>query len=164
MSIEFRKLTRQDMAAYKELRLLGLKESPYAFGSSLEEEQEKSEDEFFRMASNIYIIGAFKENKLIGVAGIYKDTGVKRRHRATIWGVYTHPEFRGQSIGKRLIDEILSHIPAEVEQIHLGTWEHNHAAIKIYTDSGFETYGLDKNALRWDGKDYHELKMVKFLK
>lgn len=161
---DIRKLTREDIPEYKSIRLLGLEEAPYAFGSSVEEEQEQDEDFFYQGISNIFMMGAYYESKLVSTAGLFLEKGMKRRHKGGIWGVYTKEEYRGQGIGKKIIQSVLDNVPDTVEQVFLDVWDENVPALRLYEGFGFEKTGIEKHAIKWQGQYYDEIKMVKFLK
>jgi predicted GNAT family acetyltransferase len=53
-------------------------------------------------------------------------------------GVCTHPDFRGQGIGRRLSSVVANAIQQRGEQPFLHAWAINHAAIALYKSLGFE--------------------------
>jgi ribosomal protein S18 acetylase RimI-like enzyme len=170
MTIRF--LGTNDLAAYRDLRLAGLKESSTAFGSSFVDEVDLPLTEFAaRMRPqgkpDNGIFGAFLEDRgLIGILGFAKEYRVKRAHVASLWGMYVSPEFRGQGIGAALVDEAIAHARKldSVRQILLSVTANNVAAGSLYRSRGFERIGLEQDALCVDGKYYDEEQMALFLK
>ncbi|WP_252361736.1 GNAT family protein [Paenibacillus sp. FSL R10-2782] len=49
-----------------------------------------------------------------------------------------------------------------LKQLHLSVVATNQAAIKLYRKLGFETYGIEKNALEYNGQGYDEELMAYF--
>lgn len=47
-----------------------------------------------------------------GVAGLSFERREKVRHKATLFGMYVHPEQRGQGLGRQLVDAVLTHARA----------------------------------------------------
>jgi len=55
---------------------------------------------------------------------------------------------------------ILGHAPGVVKRINLSVTATNEPARRLYESLGFEPYGLEKQAFRWDGRDYDKLLMT----
>jgi len=169
MNIRF--LDSNDLVAYRNLRLAGLKESPTAFGSSYAEEVELPLTEFearMRPRGNPDngIFGAFVEDRgLVGILGFAKEDRVKRAHIASIWGMYVSPEFRGGGIGAALLDEAIVHARrlGTVRQITLSVTASNVAAVGLYRSRGFERFGLEHDGLCIDGKYFDFEHLALFL-
>lgn len=170
MTIRF--LDSNDLTAYRDLRLAGLKESPTAFGSSYVEEVELPLTEFAaRMRPHANpdngIFGAFTEERgLVGILGFAREHRVKRSHIAALWGMYVSLEFRGQRIGAALVDEAIAHARrlGSVRQIVLSVTANNVVAASLYRSRGFERYGLEHDAICVDGRYFDEEQMALFLK
>lgn len=156
-TMEIRFLSYQDVAAYRELRLRALKESPTAFGSSYEQEAGFSLTDFAARlrhddaASGIF--GAFNDDQLIGMLGFSRESRPKRAHVGFLWSMYVLPEFRCRGVGAALLDEVLSHARClgVLRQIVLTVTANNLAAFSLYRSRGFERFGLERSALFVDG-------------
>lgn len=160
MSRSLRQLTEDDCAAFRDIRLAGLRESPTAFGSSYAAEKDRSLDEFAATIAKNYLVGAFIEGALAGVAGFYQLSGEKVAHRGQIWGVYVDPAHRGQGLARALMEDVLMHARGIVSQVHLCVVTGNEAALHLYESLGFVAYGIEPDALRIDGRSYDEHLMV----
>ena len=53
------------------------------------------------------MVGAFYDSRLIGMAGFYREKGLKSRHKGRVWGVYVTPEARGGGIGRKMMQALL---------------------------------------------------------
>lgn len=159
-----RQLTKDDVYAYKEIRLESLQKVPDAFGSSYEEELKEKEKFFIDRIEGGHVFGGFAGEDLVGVSGYFQDKHQKSKHVAGIWGVYVRETHRGQGICGQIFEEILKNMPNEIEQIRLGVGKHNEAAKNFYKKMGFEECGLEERVLKIDNQYYDELLMVKFLK
>jgi RimJ/RimL family protein N-acetyltransferase len=72
------------------------------------------------------------------------------------------PEKRGQDLGKSLLLELISKAKNcnGLEQLNLTVVSDNEPAKKLYKSIGFEVYGVEKNALKFNGKYFDEDLMV----
>jgi len=66
-------------------------------------------------------------------------------------------------IGRRLIEAIIDLARHRVELIQLTVVRDNEQARRLYASLGFLDYGLEKNALKQDGRYYDEVLMAKNL-
>jgi ribosomal protein S18 acetylase RimI-like enzyme len=162
--MEIRFLNSEDVVVYRDLRLQALKESPTAFGSSYEQECCFSLTDFAARLrphddSANGIFAAFDDtDKLIGMLGFSRESRLKRSHIGSLWSMYVLPEFRRQGVGAALLDEALSHARQldGLRQIILTVTTNNLAALSLYRSRGFERFGLERNALFFDGTYFDE--------
>jgi RimJ/RimL family protein N-acetyltransferase len=168
--ITIRPTREDDTTAFRELRLEALRAHPEAFGADYEESLTRPIE---RWRQNVrdgagtelgitYVAEA--GGALIGMTGIYRGSGAKMRHRATIWGVYVRPDWRGAGIADALIGACVGW--ASGQQLRLATLSvvtTNAAAIRRYVRCGFSVYGMDPEVIYHDGAYYDELLMVRRL-
>ena len=164
-SIEIRFLTTDDAGEWKRLRLEALDRDPEAFSASLEEYQSLSVDEVKRRlwsAEDAFVVGAFDQERLLGMAGFYREKGPKTRHKARVWGVYVTPEARGKKVGRRMMDTLLKRGAGigGIEQILLSVATTQVAAVSLYRALGFEPFGREPRALRIGDRFIDEEYMV----
>lgn len=77
------------------------------------------------------VIAVYSKQQLIGFARATSD-GI---YRATIWDVVIHPDFRGNGLGSKLVETVLSHPRmSRVERVYLMTTHQQ----KFYEKIGFE--------------------------
>lgn len=165
--MEIRRLGSQDAEKYRVIRLEGLRLNPEAFGSSYEEEMLYTEDEYrVRLKSEFaFTYGAFDGDSLVGVVTLVPEGKRKMKHRANIYAMYVTHEMRGNGVGKSLLKAAI-HKASElecIEQIYLTVVASNEHAKRLYASLGFQTFGLDKRALRIGETYYDEELMVLFL-
>ncbi len=155
----------------KELRLEALKSDPLAFGSSYEENLEFDDQLWIERTTAAYekknsiTIYAEAEGKLIGVMGAFWTNRIKTGHIATIVGVYVSSDYRGQGVGKRLLQSLSDEITAvpQIEKINLTVNTTQTAAQKLYETFGFQPIGIARKELKYEGQYYDELYMEKHL-
>lgn len=147
--MKIRCLTSDDWKIWKPFRLAALKNSPQSFASSYEEEVNWSDLAFQEGLNHNTVFAALEEKKLIASAGFYRLDSLKTKHKGIIWGMYTHPDYRGRGVASALIQEIVIHArDLGVIQVHLTPITNNLAAIKLYQKLGFEIYGTEPRALK----------------
>ncbi|MEY8343946.1 GNAT family N-acetyltransferase [Niallia circulans] len=165
--MEIRQLRHDDAEAYFALRLEALQINPEAFGSSYEEEKDyplsRTQSRLSDPAS--YVYGAFVEKDLVGVVTLMRETKIKMSHRANIYAVYVTPKRRGKGVAKQLLKATIekSRDLQGIEQVYLAVVAENRVAKKVYRAFGFETYGIDRKAIKINGKYYDEELMVLYL-
>lgn len=164
--VQIRLLTSADAEAFQALRLRGLQEWPSAFASSFEEEVNTAIDIVAsRLAprDDAAVLGAFKDEQLVAIAGVARESMKKLAHKAYIWGVYVAPEVRSRGIGRRLMEAVLAHAAdaLRVQQVNLGVNAANHAALTMYQRVGFEQFGLERGFMLLDGVLQDEIHMVR---
>ena len=84
MLMDIRFLGPEDAGEWLRLRIEALQRSPEAFSASLEEYRSLNlEDVKKRLWSdgNAFVVGAFQDGRLIGVAGFYREKGSKSCHK-----------------------------------------------------------------------------------
>ncbi|MEI2368339.1 GNAT family N-acetyltransferase [Niallia circulans] len=165
--MEIRQLRPDDAEAYFALRLEALQINPEAFGSSNEEEKDYplSRTQSRLSDPSSYVYGAFVEKDLVGVVTLMRETKIKMSHRANIYAVYVTPKRRGKGVAKQLLKATIekSRDLQGIEQVYLAVVAENTAAKKVYRAFGFETYGIDRKAIKINGKYYDEELMVLYL-
>jgi ribosomal protein S18 acetylase RimI-like enzyme len=163
--IEIRRLTQADadVVLYRDIRLEALKASPEAFGSTFETEDAQPLNWFSDRLGGSELLGAFCDAQLVAIAGFAIQQGQKEAHKGILWGMYVRPAARRTGIGRRLVEAIVDLARDRVELIQLAVVRDNAQARRLYTNLGFREYGVEKNALKQDGRYYDEVLMAKDL-
>ena len=158
--IEIRRLTPADAAAYRDIRLAGLRDSPEAFGSTFERESAQPLAWFCDRLRNSAVFGAFQPADLLGIAGFVIRDGEKERHKGLLWGMYVRPDTRNAGVGRQLVEAVIDHARDHVEVIQLSVVSDNEPARRLYACLGFVEYGVEKSSLKENGRYYDEILMA----
>ncbi|MBD8068758.1 GNAT family N-acetyltransferase [Bacillus sp. PS06] len=163
--MNIRSLEESDAKVYQELRLNALKLNPEAFGSTYEREVHfklETVIERLKPTDDKFTLGYFNDEHLVAIVTFVREGGTKTAHKGNIYGMFVMPELRGQNVGKTLLLELIkkaSHYDG-LEQINLTVVSDNKPAKNLYISLGFEVYGVEKNALKFNGQYFDEDLMV----
>jgi GNAT superfamily N-acetyltransferase len=119
-----------------------------------EEELRLSLDTFAQrlqpVAGEKIVIGAFEEEELIAFAGALRETRTKSRHKATLWGMFVAPAYRGRGIAGALVQGLVDEVRTwpGLARLNLIVNEHAIAARRLYLFHGFVIYGHEPDAMR----------------
>jgi ribosomal protein S18 acetylase RimI-like enzyme len=158
-----RRLTAEDAAAYRTIRLEGLLNAPESFGSSYEEEVDSplSRTADYLGGSSNFCFGAFDDDgRIRGTANFYVGGALKTRHRGHVVAVYVDPKARGTGVGKALFETLIAAARHEVKQLHLVVTQENEAALRLYQRMGFVIYGEDPRGIKVGDRYYDDYLMV----
>jgi ribosomal protein S18 acetylase RimI-like enzyme len=158
--MDVRLLNETHAQAWQQLRLESLKEAGENFGSSYEEEVDRTPDDFAQLLKQGKLYGAFEKEAFIGFAGFYIMNPPKMRHKGVLWGMYVRPGFRKQGVASALLHAIIQEAGAQVIQVHLSCITSNTHALALYKKHGFEVYGIEPRALKEKEVFFGEYLMV----
>jgi ribosomal protein S18 acetylase RimI-like enzyme len=134
------RLRPADWQRFRVIRLRALRESPEAFGSTLEEEQNLTDtdwpDRLARPEVATFVARATDQTDVgLAVGAPYDD-------EAGLYAMWVAPEARGTGIGSALIDAVIAWA-SEIghTKILLDVGDHNAPAIALYERNGFKATG-----------------------
>jgi ribosomal protein S18 acetylase RimI-like enzyme len=159
-----RVLTQEDVHSYRELRLLSLEESTFAFGNALEQEKELTEHDWLDAIKVVgnppeqFVLGAFDEDKLCGIVSFRRDTRIVGRHKSHLSRMYVAPNSRKLGLGIMLMTELIHRTKKMqgLEQIHLWVLHRDNernVAAKLYERFGFISCGTVPKDIKF-GDEY----------
>ncbi|MBX3385169.1 MAG: GNAT family N-acetyltransferase [Phycisphaeraceae bacterium] len=167
------RLGLKDADAFMDLRRSSLTESPWAFASSPEDDRmrdvenvRKSLSEREQATFGVREVGG--GGRILAVGGVMREPRLKRRHIASIYGVYTRPEARGRGLGRAVtvaaIMAAKEWVGPAIEVVELSVSRMSDgaasAAERLYESLGFVAWGLEPEALRTaDGRTYVNVHM-----
>lgn len=160
--MEIRQFKEADAEQYRALRLEALLKEPEAFASSYEENRRKplahTIERIRAQSENNISLGAFQEEKCVGMAVLIRQTAKKMAHKANLLSMYVSAEARGKGIGKALLKEVVDHgrQMEGLEQIQLTVVSTNEAARNLYLSAGFSVYGKESKAMKIGERYYDE--------
>ena len=166
-ALTLRSLNETDAAAFTNLRLKAIDDSPSAIWPTLEEERTRPLDAVaaqIRQTPEQIVFGVFDQHMLIGIAGLKQEPYAQLRHKGVLWGLFVHPLYRNVGVARELLGAALTHAcTMRMRQIHLRVNTENHRARRLYMTSGFTGYGIERRAMCVNGRYFDEENMVLFL-
>jgi GNAT superfamily N-acetyltransferase len=105
VSTVVRRLRPDDWASLREVRLASLRDAPYAFGASIDEEELLDPDAWRQRVADQAWFVAFGSDRPCGVAcgGQLREPDAKVRTLRAMW---VAPEHRGDGTAARLVDQV----------------------------------------------------------
>jgi ribosomal protein S18 acetylase RimI-like enzyme len=146
--MDVRRLRPTEWEAFRALRLRALADAPDAFGSTLAEERDDTDERWQRRAhpSDGFVAVAEREGVLVGLAIGAPAPG--HVQAAGLFSMWVDPAERGHGLGGRLIDAVVDWARgAGYGAIGLGVTTTNHGAIALYERLGFVDSG-ERHPLR----------------
>ncbi len=148
--MNIRKLTADDAAAFREIRVEMCGTHPEAFAQTPGEVAEMSEDqcrEWWAPSDAFpekFVLAAFEGERIVGTAAFRREEMLKERHRAFVWSVYVRSDARGKGISKLLMKQIIdeARLMEGLEILSLAVSLTQTGARTLYTSLGFFTTGL----------------------
>ncbi|MGF9853483.1 GNAT family N-acetyltransferase [Bacillus paramobilis] len=163
-----RLLTKEDAEKYWELRLQALQVNPEAFVTTYEEAI-RQENPIKRVESNLTAatsctFGAFNaDHQLVGVVTLLTEEKEAYKHKGHIVAMYVDASNRRSGLARELIRKAIEKArEMDLEQLILGVVSTNEPAKKLYESMGFQTYGIEKRALKINGVYSDDEYMVLF--
>ena len=157
-----------DAPLYRALRLQGLQAHPEAFGADYETSaarpieywQERMRSGAGSSEGVTYVADAAGE--LVGMTALVRNDLLKTRHAASIFGVYTHPDWRGTGVADALLEACAGYARAlGIRLLRLGVVTTNASAIRLYQRCGYWVYGIEPESIHHNGVYYDELLMAR---
>ena len=168
-----RAITRGEVDTYADLRAHALVESPWAFTNAPSEDRTPDQVRASLDPAINAIIGVFvlhaksgavpqaSPPRLAAITGVVRSTKSKSAHLAMLWGVYTHPDFRGRGLGRLAVEGAIEAARAwdGVGGVCLSVSARTEPAIALYRSLGFREWGREPDATRIGGESADEVYM-----
>jgi RimJ/RimL family protein N-acetyltransferase len=169
-SVTIRVAQVEDAALLRALRLEALADAPIAFAADYDRTAAEPVERWVQRINEydqgnqsvIYVAQAGEQ--LVGMTGLGRGHWHKTEHGGVIWGVYVQPSWRGLHLAQALIEACIAWGQGlGMTVVKLGVVTDNAAAIRCYLRCGFTVYGVDPQAICYNGIMYDELLMAKFI-
>jgi len=161
--IAVRRLLPAEGEAFRAIRLEALATCPDAYATTLAKQAADPLAHFTETLRDSPVFGAFLEDGIVGMAGLYREAGERKRHKGVLWGMYVRPAVQGLGLGRALLRAVLDHARGEVDQVLLQVVSDNRRAIRLYESEGFVSYGLERRAMKEGARYLDEYLMVRYL-
>lgn len=156
-AIPVRRLAPPDAPAYRALMLDAYAEAPDAFTSTVEERAALPLDWWATSLADgpdpaVLVLGAFDAARLVGAAGLRRETRPRTAHRSVLFGMTVRPDARRRGVGRALVEAVVAHARSRpgTEVVTLTVTEGNAPAQRLYASCGFRAFGTEPLAIRTD--------------
>jgi len=105
-------------------------------------------------AEGVFPFGCFLGEQCAGVAALSRKLNPKYSHKVFFWGLYILPEFRGQSIGRSLMEHRIA-FARSLPGVRFATLQvttTNQPARVLHQRFGFVSCGIEPSALCLNGQ------------
>jgi len=160
--VSVRRLGADDAPALHALRREALERHPLAFGAAPGEDRLRtleSTAELLAPADGRVVFGAFREGRLVGMAGMVRASNQKHRHKAGVWGMYVAPGGRHSGLGRALLEALVAEARRwqGLETVQLSVTAEAPEALALYESAGFRVWGREPRSLCWEGRCADEI-------
>jgi ribosomal protein S18 acetylase RimI-like enzyme len=144
--VDVRRIAPTDGAVLKATRLAALADSPFAFGSTYDDEVTRSDDEWLeraRFAATGHARSMFLARtgqRVVGLAGGYREDD--QPSSVELVSMWTSPEVRRSGAGRLLVSAVVLWA-ADTQATSVGLWvtRGNEPAQRLYEAMGFRVTG-----------------------
>jgi len=163
--MEIYKLTSADWKQYRDIRSEAVMKDTEAFAESYEQASKRTDEEWKEKmgTTTSHIFVARDGEEIIGMAAAFQEQGERVNHIAYMWGVYLREAYRGQGIGKKMMQALISEVQQnkEIKKINLNVNTKQKSAVKAYKSLGFQVAGTLHMELKINGEYFDEYVMEK---
>jgi ribosomal protein S18 acetylase RimI-like enzyme len=146
---------------HKTVRLAARAEAPYAFSTTLESAQARSDVDWQTLTEryandpNSVTYFAFREGQPCGMAAC-----VRQGVQAEMFAVWVDPEHRRKGVGRALIEYAKTWAQSRgVSTLKVGVFDDNLGALRLYTAAGFQDLGETNPERSIPGRPGRQLSM-----
>lgn len=162
MDTHIRTLDEADAAAYRSIRRRALVEHPEAYAATVDELDRRTLEE---IAASLApqpelrcMFGAFVDGELACLASFFRSDNEKLQHRASLYQMYTAPEYRRMGLGRQLVQAVIDHASRQdgLEELILAVTIGNMAAEHLYLKAGFRPKHVETGLIKL-GATYYDI-------
>ncbi len=154
-TVVIRRLAPEDVSDYRALMLEAYSTEAEAFTSTVHEREMLPLDWWKARVTDkddakSVVYGALADGQLVGAVGLYFEQRERTRHKATLYGTFVRPAYRGRGVARRLVAAVVDHARAapHIRQVLLRVTASNRSAIGLYEAFEFRSFGTEPDANR----------------
>jgi GNAT superfamily N-acetyltransferase len=141
-ALVIQRLDGDDWAQLKSVRLAALAESPSAFGSTLDREQQYDEEAWRAWPCKVATFLAFRAGVPVGIAGGLTGDSTDER---TVVAMWVEPDHRRTGVAVALLEAVQTWARGDgATRLTLWVTRTNDAATTVYRRAGFRATGESK--------------------
>ena len=105
--MEYRKISKKTRLCYA-MRIEATADSPPRSFLHPKTKRRRLWPDFTQTLAVNLVFGDFDDTRLVDIAGLRLEVGLKVSHTAVLWGVYVTPSHRGLGVARNLIENVVS--------------------------------------------------------
>ena len=164
-SMKINRLTPKDYEHFYSLRLASLEGCPEEFATDAEGWKNAPRETINKLLihsqerQDAPILGAWKNDELVGLVGVNRDLRPSVMHKSSLWGLYVLPERRKLGLGSALLDEVIkiAHETSDLRLIRAVVTITSKDAISLLKKYGFKVFGQEPEAKRLNDEYYDQI-------
>lgn len=159
MTYLIRPLAAADAGEFRRVRLDALRLHPEAFAAAYADEAALTEAQFAERLSTqgLTRFGGFTQDHLAGLCGLAIRSGAKENHKAHLFSMYVEAAHRSSGLAGELVAAVIAGArEAGAVVLQLSVTVGNAPAQRLYRRMGFVVYGVERRALKVDGRYFDE--------
>jgi len=157
-----RRLTSEDVTAFRAIRSEALAEAPAAFASTAEDFTRLSDETLRKTLTDMVLFGAFRGNEPVGLMGLTRYNSSKMAHRGNLVMVYVRSGERGSSLARALLATVAEAArDLGLRQLELAVTVENAPALAFYRREGFAEVGHIPAGFLHEGREIDEILMMR---
>jgi L-amino acid N-acyltransferase YncA len=164
-AITLRRITPEEAAIFRHLRLQALQMHPRAYAQSFDEECTQPPQAFAQFLRGNVVMGAYDNDLLVGYTILTPFRQAKVAHKGTVWGAYVRPKYRDMQLAQRMrlrLFEIGRSMGMRYCQSSI--MASNEAALHVHMAVGYQEVYREKEGVRhFDGTFEDVIHLVKYL-
>ena len=165
MPMKIIRLTPKDYDQFYSLRLASLEDCPEEFATDAEAWKNAVRETINKLLihseerQDAPILGAWKNDELVGLVGVNRDLRLSVMHKSSLWGLYVLPEHRKQGLGCALLDEVIkvARGTSDLRLIRAVVTITSEDAISLPKKYGFKVFGQEPEAKRLNTLYYDQI-------
>lgn len=157
-----RRLSVDDVDAFRAIRQEALTEVPSAFASTAEDLAKLSDTAIRRMLADTAVFAVLRADAPVALMGVMRHAASKMAHRGILVMVYVRAAERGRQLADSLFAAVMEHARATgLQQLELAVTVENSAALAFYRRVGFAEVGRIPAGLLHEGREIDEILMMR---
>jgi RimJ/RimL family protein N-acetyltransferase len=151
-----RQLKDGDATTLRAVWLEALKAEPEFYGAQLGSAQKKPLTYYKKRINRGAAFGGFVKGKMVGFGAIRPMRLPGMHHKADMWGLYLREPLRGTGLAEDIIEAIEEYARQRFDVINVRVVDQNLRMRRFLDRTGYKLFGIERRALKSEGRYFDE--------